>query len=189
MNDLHLRFLSSPEWASMLEADLLPWLTASFDLGDDVLEVGPGPGLTTDLLRRLAGRLTVIEVDASLASALGDRLLGTNVEVIHGDATHTGLPADRFSAVTCFGMLHHVPSAEEQDQVFAELHRVLRPSGWLVGSDSLDDERIREAHADDVFVPMDPGSLPVRLGTARFADVHIEVREFDVRFDARKKRG
>jgi len=49
-------FLASPDWARMLETDLLPWLGRVADLGDDVLEVGPGPGLTTDKLRRLNTR-------------------------------------------------------------------------------------------------------------------------------------
>jgi len=41
----------------MLERDLLPWVASVTDLGDDVLEVGPGPGLTTELLSR-PGRRT-----------------------------------------------------------------------------------------------------------------------------------
>jgi 16S rRNA A1518/A1519 N6-dimethyltransferase RsmA/KsgA/DIM1 with predicted DNA glycosylase/AP lyase activity len=125
MNESHLRFLASSEWAQMLETDLLPWLETVADLGDDVLEVGPGPGLTTDLLRRRTTRVTAIEADRQLAAALTTRLADTNVDVIHGDATRTGLPADRFSAATCFSMLHHMPSPELQNQLFAEVHRVL----------------------------------------------------------------
>ena len=45
MNETHLQFLASPEWAKMLETDLLPWILEAGDLGDDVLEIGPGPGL------------------------------------------------------------------------------------------------------------------------------------------------
>ena len=43
MNEMHLQFLASPEWAQMLETDLLPWVESVGDLGDDVLEVGPVP--------------------------------------------------------------------------------------------------------------------------------------------------
>src|SRR5437588_3708492 len=144
MNETHLQFLASPEWARMLETDLLPWLVGVADLGDDVLEVGPGPGLTTDLLRERTAKLTTVEVDAQLAIALAARLSGTNVEVIHADATDSGLASDRFSAATCFSMLHHVPSSELQDLLFAELHRVLRPAGALVGVDAVDNELIRQ---------------------------------------------
>ena len=60
MNEGHLKFLASPEWLHMLETDLLPWLEGVADLGDDVLEVGPGPGLTTDLLRQRTAKLTAV---------------------------------------------------------------------------------------------------------------------------------
>src|SRR5256885_5752257 len=122
----------------MLETDLLPWLEGVADLGDDVLEVGPGPGLKTDLLRARAAKVTAIELDDQLASALAERLAGTNVDVVHGDATRSGLPPDRFSAATCFSMLHHMPVPDLQDQLFAELRRVLRPGGAFVGVDARD---------------------------------------------------
>jgi len=170
----------------MLEVDLLPWLDSVADLGDDVLEVGPGPGLTTDLLRQRTARLTAIEVDAPLAAALTARLTGTNVDVLHCDATDTGLPSDRFSATTCFSMLHHVPSRDLQDLLFAELHRVLRPGGVFVGTDSRDLDAIRAGHVDDVFVPVDPETLGQRLEAAGFADVGIEVGEYQIRFAATK---
>ena len=56
MNESHIEILSSPRWAEMLERDLLPWVDSVADLGDDVLEIGPGPGLTTDLLRAAHGQ-------------------------------------------------------------------------------------------------------------------------------------
>lgn len=121
MNELHLDLLASPGWQRYLETDLFPWVLGALVLGDDVLEIGPGPGLTTHLLRRRTPRLTALEVDEVLASALADRLAGTNVEVVHGDATDSGFEADRFSAVTCFTMLQHVPSAELQDRLLREV--------------------------------------------------------------------
>jgi SAM-dependent methyltransferase len=188
VNESHLTFLASPEWARMLETDLLPWLLSVADLGDDVLEVGPGPGLTTDLLRQHAAKVTAVEVDAPLAVALAERLSGTNVDVIHRDATDTGLPSGRFSAATCFSMLHHVPSPDLQDRVFAELGRVLRPGGVFVGTDSRDLDPIRDAHAGDVFVPVDPDTFAARLERAGFADVGIDVGEYQIRFSASKPR-
>jgi SAM-dependent methyltransferase len=187
VNQAHLDFLASPDWARMLETDLLPWILQVTDLGDDVLEVGPGPGLTTDLLRTRTARLTADELDEQLATALAERLAGTNVDVVHGDATDTGFASDRFTTATCFSMLHHVPSAGEQDRVFAELHRVLRPAGALVGVDSLDHEVIRSFHVDDVFVPLDADALPARLERFGFTDVHLDVGEFEVRFRAVKQ--
>jgi SAM-dependent methyltransferase len=173
MNRTHLEYLASSEWADALQTELLPWLESTIQLGDDVLEIGPGPGLTTDLLRQRVAAVTAVEIDADLAADLKARLAGTNVSVIWGDGTELPLPDDRFSAATCFAMLHHMPSEEAQDQLFAELRRVLRPGGRFVATDSLDTERIRQAHVDDTYVPLDPTTLESRLRTAGFVDITL----------------
>jgi SAM-dependent methyltransferase len=190
MNQAHLEFLASPWWADYLETELLPWVLGTTDLGDDVLEVGPGPGLTTDLLRRQVPTLTAVEVDGDLAAALADRLAGTNVEVVRADATQSALAPERFSAATCFTMLHHVPSPELQDRLFAEVCRVLRAGGTFIGTDSTDSDALRQGHVDDVFVPVDPATLGLRLEAAGFVDVSVEQASDAwgdrVRFHARK---
>lgn len=173
MNRAHLDYLASPQWAQALRNELLPWLERVADLGDDVLEIGPGPGLTTDLLRERVATVTAVEIDDDLARALQLRLAGTNVEVIHGDGTALDLASERFSAATCFSMLHHVASSQAQDQLFTELARVLRPGGSVIGVDSLDSETIRTAHLDDVFVPVDPNALAGRLEAAGFSNVIV----------------
>jgi SAM-dependent methyltransferase len=186
MNDLHLELLASPGWKQYLEEDLLPWVLGATDLGDDVLEVGPGPGLTTDLLRLKTDRMVALELDDALASALSRRMAGTNVDVVHGDATASGLPAGRFSAVTCFTMLHHVPTPELQDRLLDEVHRVLRPGGTFVGTDATDTPALRDLHIDDVFVPIEAVSFRERLERAGFTDVDIEDEDSRLRFRARK---
>jgi SAM-dependent methyltransferase len=186
MNKLHVEWLSSPDWARMLEENLLPWIEAAGDLGDDVLEIGPGPGLTTDLLRRHSAKLTAVEIDEGLAEALRRRLAGTNVTVVCADAAASGLDSDRFSAATCFTMLHHVPSAAQQDKVLAEVCRMLRPGGLFLAEDGKDSEMMREFHLDDVFVPVDPATLPSRLVAAGLEQVEVEEHEYGLRFLARK---
>lgn len=171
----------------MLEADLLPWVEAAGDLGDDVLEIGPGPGLTTDLLRVRVPRVTAIEIDPGLAGALRERLAGTNVEVICGDATASGLESGRFSAATCFSMLHHMPSAEHQDRLISEIHRVLRPGAIFVGTDSRDLEAIRVGHVGDTFVPVDPDTFAGRLQAAGFHRTEIDVGDYQFRFVTRRR--
>ena len=50
MNEEHLRLCASAEWAQLVADDLLPWvLGEDFPIGEDVLEVGAGPGLVTEL--------------------------------------------------------------------------------------------------------------------------------------------
>lgn len=186
MNELHLQFLASPEWGRMIEEELGPWLAQVPELDERVLEVGPGPGLTTDLLRRRASSVTAVELDPQLAAALAERLRRTNVDVLCADATRTGLDPAQFSAATSFTMLHHMPTPELQDQLFAEVCRLLRGGGVFVGIDSLDNEAIRLGHVDDVFVPVDPATLPARLEAAGFTEVELGGDEMRVRFQARK---
>ena len=182
----HLQFLASPEWARMLESELLPWVEAAGNLGDDVLEIGPGPGLTTDLLRRRVSRVTAVEVDPTLGQALKERLAGTNVDVIVADATQADLRGSGFSAAACFSVLHHMTTTEEQDRLFAEIHRVLRPGGIFVGQESLDLEMIRAGHADDTFNPVDPERLGERLSNVGFGPTEIDILGYHYRFVSRK---
>jgi len=187
VNESHLTFLASPEWAEMLRSELLPWLRSVGELGDDLLEVGPGPGLTTDLLKDLVAHVTAVELDDDLARSLATRLDGTNVTVINADATNTGLESNRFSAAACFSMLHHVPTPEIQDRVFGEVHRLLRPGGIFAMVDSLDLEPIRAGHVDDTFVPVDPETLGARLEAAGFSDPVVEMGSYQFRAHAVKR--
>lgn len=93
--------------------------------------------MTTDLLRERLVKLTAVEIDEELAARLASRLAGTNVEVVHADATAMPFDDGRFSAAVSFTMLHHVPSTELQDRLFAEVARVVRPGGAFVASDSV----------------------------------------------------
>ena len=45
MNEDHLRLCASAEWAALVRDDLLPWVLGEDELGEDVLELGAGPGL------------------------------------------------------------------------------------------------------------------------------------------------
>jgi SAM-dependent methyltransferase len=182
MKTEHISFLASERWAQMLERDLLPWLVASGGLGEDVLEIGPGPGLTTDMLRTLAPAVTALELDSSLAARLSQRMTGTKVEVVHADAARAPFADGRFSAVACFHMLHHVPSPSQQDAIFAEVARVLRPGGAFLCVDALDIEILRSAHREqgETFVPLDPATLHARLLQAGFSQLEIRESEYQL---------
>ena len=143
MNEAHQR-CGSDEWRAIIRESILPWAMGTVDLGDDVLEVGPGYGATTDVLCKSVPRLTAVEIDAELAAMLTERYAGRpNVDVLQGDATALDQPDGRFSGAACFTMLHHVPTVELQDRLFAEVARVLRPGAALVASDSLASEERR----------------------------------------------
>jgi 16S rRNA A1518/A1519 N6-dimethyltransferase RsmA/KsgA/DIM1 with predicted DNA glycosylase/AP lyase activity len=80
MNTRHQQLCSSPGWAAHLQGTVLPAVTAGVVLGDELLELGPGPGAATDWLRKRVRRLVAIEADGRIANALTHRFLATNVE-------------------------------------------------------------------------------------------------------------
>ena len=185
MNALHLKLCSSDEWAESVKKWIIPGALEGVTLGDDVLEVGPGPGRTTDILRHMTARLTAVEIDPDLAEALRVRMAGTNVEVIEADATALPFPDKRFSAALSFTMLHHVPSPEQQDQLFSQVARVLKPGGTFAGVDSKDSPDFRGLHVDDICVPLVPDELGERLKRAGFAEATVDVNPYVIQFRAK----
>ena len=185
MNRLHRWLCRSDRWRSTV-AQRLPWAIGDADLGPNVLEIGPGPGLTTDLLRTSVPRLTALEIDPALASSLNSRLKGSNVQVIEGDATGMPFGESEFSGAVSFTMLHHVPSQELQNKVFAEVLRVLKPGGLFVGSDSLQNWLMRIIHIGDTLVPVNPDTFGVRLERGGFEVLEVQKNLQAFRFRARR---
>lgn len=131
MNLLHRRYCRSQRWGSQLSR-LLPWATEGVELaGAQVLELGSGPGMTTDWLAQRSGSLTALEYDLTDATSLAARR--PDVTVLNGDARDMPLPDASMDVVVCFTMLHHLPSSSAQDELFAEAARVLRPGGHVRG--------------------------------------------------------
>jgi ubiquinone/menaquinone biosynthesis C-methylase UbiE len=175
VNENHAKLLGTAEWAAHLHEDILPVVTAGVDLGDDLLEIGPGPGAASEWLRHRVRRLVALELDSSAAAALQDRFSGTNVEAVTGDATALRYPDASFDSVGMFTMLHHVPTRALQDAILAGALRALRPGGTLVGSDSLASDGLHQFHQGDTYNPVEPAALLTRLQTIGFADITITV--------------
>jgi ubiquinone/menaquinone biosynthesis C-methylase UbiE len=185
VNRLHDSLCSSARWRRTIQ-QRVPWVLSGTDLGQNVLELGPGPGLTTDLLRLTVRRITAIEVDSKLAESLSSRLGGSNVEVVTGDATAMPFSDAQFSGGVSFTMLHHVPSPELQDKLLREVWRVLEPGGVFAGSDSRQSLLMRLIHIGDTLVPVDPDTFGVRLEAAGFEVVELEKNSDAFRFHARR---
>lgn len=187
MNRVHRWICSSGRWKRVLEEEVLPRVLDGFEFGDNVLEVGPGFGFTTAWLRRRFKQVTALEIDSDLARLVRKTVRGTNVRVVQADGTALPFNDKSFSGVVAFTMLHHVPSAELQDRLFAEVCRVMKPGGTFAGVDSVGGLRMRLLHIADVLVPIEPVALAPRLEGAGFTGVSINVDGRRFRFAATRR--
>ena len=137
MNLAHRWLCRSAYWRNAVETYIFPWVLDGLDIGANVLEVGPGPGVTTDLLRGRVERLTCVEIDRAFADSLSRRMSGHNVTVVQQDTTAMSFPDATFDGTLSFTMLHHVSSEAMQNRLLAQIARVLRPGGVFAGTDSL----------------------------------------------------
>lgn len=185
MNEQHAQVCSSPEWAEYLQNEVLAAVIGDRSLGEEMIEVGPGPGASTDWLRHRVRRLVAVELEPEAVRRLAERFANTNVEVVNQDATRLNFPEDSFDCAGSFTMLHHLPTTVDQNRLLAELLRVLRPGGVLVGSDSVHSVELHAFHEGDVYNPVDPGTLLTRLQTLGYERITVSV-DYAMTFVAHK---
>lgn len=133
MNTLEKLAMNNPLRAMIqrrFEAPLLQQLGG--DLHDlDVLEIGCGRGVGTELLLEAFGarRVVAIDLDESMLVRARRRLArfgDARVQLEVGDASALRFADHSFDAVVDFAALHHV---EDWQQAVGEVRRVLRPQG------------------------------------------------------------
>lgn len=183
MNLIHRRLCRSGWWAKRVRLQLLPWACEGVRLDGDVLEIGPGYGVTTRWLLERGGRLTAVEVDPELTGRLRSEL-GEQANIRTADGAALPFADATFDTVVCFTMLHHLPSQERQDRLFRETARVLRPGGTFAGSDSRLSPQLRVLHVADTMVVVDPTTLRHRLHASGFVDAWTDLGARSFRFRA-----
>jgi ubiquinone/menaquinone biosynthesis C-methylase UbiE len=174
MNALENWFCASSFWRRITERHILPWLLDGYSLGDSVLELGAGPGATTEALRHRSARVTSLEYDHKVAAQLGARYERTNVAVLQADAASLPFPDATFSSVTAILVLHHLRSREQQEKAFAEIHRVLKPGGVFLVFEISDSWIHRFGHFKSTFVPIAPDAASRRMKSLGFANILVE---------------
>jgi ubiquinone/menaquinone biosynthesis C-methylase UbiE len=186
VNVVHNVLCSSGWWARRVKDKLIPWGLDAVELGDEVLEVGPGFGATTRLLVNMPGHLTVVELEERYCNRLRDEL-GDAVTVVKGDATRLPFDDAQFSALVCFTMLHHIPVREAQQQALTEVARVLRPGGIFAGTDSVGTGMLfKLIHLGDTLLTIDPDELPSRLQAVGLSDPEVQRGNGSFRFRAHR---
>jgi len=110
--------------------------------GQTALDLGCGPRGILDLLAEAVGpggRVVGLDADPEHVTAARQYAFSqglANVEVLAGDARHTGLPAESFDLVHTRTLLVTIP---EPAEVVAEMARLAKPGG-LVASQEADAE-------------------------------------------------
>jgi arsenite methyltransferase len=111
-----------------------PFLAQVIRQGDTILDVGSGSGTDALIAARLVGPGGRV-VGLDMTEAMRQRLLANaeamgaeNVEVLAGTAEEIPLPDTSVDVVTTNGVLNLVP---DKPRAVREIHRVLRPGGWL----------------------------------------------------------
>lgn len=102
---------------------------------DRVLEVGPGTGSMIDVMSR-HGRMFAADAYLPALRLLREhRPDAADTRVVNADLQELPFGADGFALVGCFDVLYHQKVGDVAVAV-AELHRVCRPGGHLVITDS-----------------------------------------------------
>ncbi len=100
-------FCASEDWRRIVQEEILPTALHGVALGDDAIEIGPGPGFTTDVLCTMTAHLTAVEVDERLAASLADRLARWERRCGDRGCDRTGVPRRPFHGG---GLVPHAPS-------------------------------------------------------------------------------
>ena len=143
-------------------------------LGDHLLEIGAGYGAATPHLRKCVSRVTSLEYDARMIRKLKNNSAAG--EALRGDGARLPFASETFSCAIAILVVHHLQSPELQDRMFAEVFRVLRPSGVFLAFEIPDTWINRAAHFRSTFTPITPGSAFVRLNAVGFDRVSVDFR-------------
>jgi ubiquinone/menaquinone biosynthesis C-methylase UbiE len=96
--------------------------------GGNVLEIGLGLGVDTQLLCEKGFTVTGVDLTEKSVQATRARLTyyGHHAKIMTGNAEELVFNRDTFDAVYSFGVLHHTPNTQK---AVAEVRRVLKPEG------------------------------------------------------------
>jgi ubiquinone/menaquinone biosynthesis C-methylase UbiE len=93
------------------------------------LDVGCGTGIALPELSKLHWSVVGVDISADQLRIAREKATGSDVELLEADASHLPFPSASFDAVV--SMLTH-SDLDDPQRAFAEVYRVLRPSGKFV---------------------------------------------------------
>lgn len=134
------RFLFQPSYRMFLE-ELHAWRGGN-DQPFDLLDVGCGTGTFDAMLAATAlpARVCGLDYAESMCRVAAEKAeharVSDHVRYITGDSEHLPFADGSFDVITCSNSFHHYP---HQQEVVAEMHRVLRPGGRVMLIDGFRD--------------------------------------------------
>ncbi|NKY57386.1 methyltransferase domain-containing protein [Nocardia flavorosea] len=148
--------------------------------GDDVVDIGCGPGKLMRALGEKAGSqgsVTGIDPSAAAIDYNRRRDVHPNHRYIQAPAQALPLPDASVDVVTCTFVMHHIPE-EHREAAIAEMWRVLRPGGRLLLADAHPTAWMRflfsrsaRHHDSDPFEEVDIRRYTPSLRAAGFTDL------------------
>jgi len=98
------------------------------------LDLGCGPGVHSVALTKIGYQVTAIDLSEELLDELKWRTKGSAVHALQGDMTALkGTVMPGFDLAVCLGdTLPHLPTFEDVDRFFGEVHSILAPRGQLL---------------------------------------------------------
>jgi protein-L-isoaspartate O-methyltransferase len=140
--------------------------------GENVLEIGFGPGRTIAALARSGANVTGFEVSdtmrAQAAAHNRDAIAKGQVELIVGDGTDLPLPTGATDAIVTIHTIYFWPNPTT---MIDEMMRVLQPGGHLVLAFHAGEEDIPDRFDLDIYRFHSSDAVVEALETAGFVDV------------------
>src|SRR5579859_3951742 len=98
--------------------------------GLDVLDVACGEGYGSAIIARTAKTVTGVDISSEAVAHASEQYSNVkNLSFLTGSASDLPLPDASFDAVVSFETIEHLL---EQEEMLSEIHRVLRPGGFLI---------------------------------------------------------
>lgn len=117
-----------------LDDEIRSWLTRQFSKRDNLLELGCGTGLFSEMIVGRVEQLTATDMSPRMVEHATERLAShSNAQVRREDAYRTSFEEDTFDAVLLVNLLHVVNAPIA---VAKECNRVLKPGGRIVAIDA-----------------------------------------------------
>lgn len=176
MNAVEHLFCSSSFWRYFSDRHFLPRVLSGAQLGDHLLEIGAGYGAATAHLQSHVARVTSLDYDLNSVRKLKFRNNGGSTTAVCGDASQLPFDCQTFSSAVAILMLHHLKSTQLQDQMFAEVFRILRPGGLFLAFDITHLWLHPILHARSTYTPVSPATVVPRLNSVGFSNVALDVR-------------